>query len=118
MGFTAGWNMPGYLPETNPAYFETFGEAKWYLVDIMESFDDSDAMISNEDDASNFPDNYSALLANIKVWASPRVSDSWGGYTADQRLYFWIDIASEDYEEGERDLGGDYEREILSDYAT
>ena len=29
--YIAGWNMPGYLPDTDPAVFETEGEAIGYL---------------------------------------------------------------------------------------
>jgi hypothetical protein len=33
--FTAGWNTPGYLPETDPAEFDNFYEARDYLTDEL-----------------------------------------------------------------------------------
>lgn len=32
----AGYNMPGYLPEMEPAAFETFDEARRFIIDEME----------------------------------------------------------------------------------
>mgnify|MGYP000467624731 CR=1 FL=1 len=29
--FSAGWNMPGYLPEMEPQYFDQFEEAKAFI---------------------------------------------------------------------------------------
>lgn len=33
--FVAGFNMPGYLPESEPEFFESFDDAKRYLLNIM-----------------------------------------------------------------------------------
>ena len=30
--YVAGWNMPGYLPDAELAYFETFAEAREWMV--------------------------------------------------------------------------------------
>ena len=32
MRYVAGTNMPGYLPDSEPVEFETFAEAKAYIV--------------------------------------------------------------------------------------
>jgi hypothetical protein len=46
--WVAGWNMPGYLPENDPAEFKTWEEARSYLmselntVSDQEDYDDSD----------------------------------------------------------------------------
>lgn len=37
MKYIAGWNMPGCLPEMEPAEFKTFEEAKQYVVDELEA---------------------------------------------------------------------------------
>lgn len=38
--YDAGWNMPGYLPNTPPERFTTFSEAHAYIRDYLErSFD-------------------------------------------------------------------------------
>lgn len=35
MNYVAGWNIPGYLPENEPAEFKTFEEAKNYIVEEL-----------------------------------------------------------------------------------
>lgn len=50
--WTAGWNMPGYLPDLAPEGFETFAEARDYIAEEMESLADSmeeDAAIVDDD---------------------------------------------------------------------
>lgn len=34
--WVAGWNMPGYMPDSEPAEFETFADACEYIADAME----------------------------------------------------------------------------------
>lgn len=36
MNWVAGWNMPGYLPETDPVEFERRSDAIRYLADEMD----------------------------------------------------------------------------------
>jgi hypothetical protein len=43
-GFTAGWNMPGYLPETDPVEFDTDSEALDYIRVELNSLVDSPDM--------------------------------------------------------------------------
>ena len=38
----AGYNMPGYMPDNEPAAFETFDEAKRYIIGLMKRFEDED----------------------------------------------------------------------------
>lgn len=33
--YIAGWNMPGYLPEIEPVEFDSFKEAKKYIVEEL-----------------------------------------------------------------------------------
>jgi hypothetical protein len=41
--YSAGWNMPGYLPETDPELFEDPAEAKTYIREEIERiWDDTD----------------------------------------------------------------------------
>lgn len=35
--WVAGWNMPGYMPDSEPAEFDDFDDAKDYIADEMES---------------------------------------------------------------------------------
>jgi len=47
--YIAGFNQPGYLPESEPEEFDTFDEAKDYLVNEMErALDDSDEESSDD----------------------------------------------------------------------
>lgn len=41
-GWIAGWNMPGYLPETDPEPFTFWGEAWEYLRDTVDRFKGQD----------------------------------------------------------------------------
>lgn len=41
-GWTAGWNMPGYLPETDPGTFDEWQDAMNYLVGAIDRFWDQD----------------------------------------------------------------------------
>lgn len=34
--FTAGWNMPGYLPESDPTIFTNLDDARAYLADELD----------------------------------------------------------------------------------
>ena len=33
----AGWNMPGYMPDNEPADFETFEQARGYIVEELNN---------------------------------------------------------------------------------
>jgi hypothetical protein len=34
--FSAGWNMPGYMPETDPQQFDSFEDAREYIADELD----------------------------------------------------------------------------------
>jgi hypothetical protein len=40
--WTAGWNMPGYLPETDPETFTEWKDARAYLIETIDRFWDED----------------------------------------------------------------------------
>jgi len=40
--YTAGWNMAGYLPETDPEIFETLDDAAAYLRETLDRWLDED----------------------------------------------------------------------------
>lgn len=44
-GWVAGWNMPGYLPETEPEHFHAFADALAYLHDTVARWLDDDAAL-------------------------------------------------------------------------
>ena len=42
--WAAGWNMPGYLPETDPETFATLADAVSYLQETLDRFADEDEL--------------------------------------------------------------------------
>lgn len=48
--FVAGWNMPGYMPDSEPASFDDADSARGYIADEMELCSDDES--TPEDDAS------------------------------------------------------------------
>jgi hypothetical protein len=84
MIYNAGWNMPGYLPETDPETCEDFDSAKGYLAATIERFRDSDYDVLDEDEVSA---KWDELLEDLNGTAQ---DEDWGGYTGDSSLFFWI----------------------------
>jgi ADP-ribosylglycohydrolase len=58
--YSAGWNMPGYMPDSDPARFTDFDTARSYIVDEIERHadekaeEDEDADVSEFDEAKSF----------------------------------------------------------------
>jgi len=48
--YIAGWNQPGYLPESDPATFDDFADAKGYILDEMQNY--SDELFESEEEAT------------------------------------------------------------------
>lgn len=65
--FTAGWNQPGYLPETDPVDFDDFDEAKDYVISEIDRTADNAHLVNDRsaldecndaiDDADDWTDN-------------------------------------------------------------
>ena len=51
--YVAGWNMPGYLPVSDPECFASFDEAKAYIVDSIKSHEEDCAIVDEEDLATS-----------------------------------------------------------------
>lgn len=65
MKYVACWNMPGYLPEAEPAEFETFDEAKRYIIDeLKEQEDRHGGELEDEDSAATLC--FAAEEANLE----------------------------------------------------
>jgi hypothetical protein len=81
--WSAGWNMPGYMPDNGPAFFETCDEAREYIAESMrehaEQLAESDKEKADELEAS------AAEL--IRQTEEERDSDH-GETVAD--LHYWI----------------------------
>ena len=52
--YAAGWNMPGYMPDSEPALFLDFDDARAYLADEIDRIADEDGV--DEDDAAQLVD--------------------------------------------------------------
>jgi hypothetical protein len=58
----AGWNMPGYMPDSEPALFESFEDARDYIVSEMTnrwadaSDEDAPSILAARDRWSHIPD--------------------------------------------------------------
>lgn len=82
MKYTAGWNMAGYLPETDPVTFDTLQEAATYLKDTVERWQDEDWQESDvdsltADDIITVSDNGAdGWYRDIHLWAQP-AQDAW-----------------------------------------
>jgi hypothetical protein len=80
MTYTAGWNQPGYLPESDPEAFETLDDAAAYLVDTLARFLD-------EDDA---PEDMQAADI-IMVDRVADYADGWYQPVDGAPLHFWAE---------------------------
>lgn len=72
-GYVAGWNMPGYLPETDPETFETFEDAVAYIAAEIERWRDQDAdadIVRDETELHTGHEWARAVYGNYVFWAS------------------------------------------------
>jgi len=88
--FTAGYNMPGYLPENDPETFDSFEDAVAHLVGIVDHFWDGD---SQNDSDPRWNDGMD--ITSDEIWLdihtalhnignANEFSETAGGY------HFWI----------------------------
>lgn len=82
--WTAGWNTPGCLPETAPETFETFAEARTYLIGIVDTFWDQDACVPDLDEDAHW------LNLHTMLGLASEVNGGFTGDTEDHALSFWI----------------------------
>ncbi len=79
--FVAGCNMPGYLPDDEPAQFDTFEEAKAYILELMQWHLDSEEGNIYADEAAL------ETLAECLDWAHVQTGDF--GITA-SNTHYWV----------------------------
>ena len=99
MFYVAGWNTPGYLPESDPAIFDNETDAIRYLSDNVERFWDEDyaERFWDEDYAidttwthwNEIDDKWSAVFANLPYEAAP-----FNICNNDRSLSFWVAVVS------------------------
>lgn len=59
--YCAGWNMPGYMPDSEPAEFDSAQEAREYIAETLERLLDDESIISEEE-----APNLQALIETIR----------------------------------------------------
>lgn len=91
--FTAGYNMPGYMPEVGPVDFHSLSNAKTYImVELTEAWEAQ--YQKNDIDHKNIDENYRQLIEQVNHTEETPFSvyDDYTGYV------FWVH-ATEDGKE-------------------
>jgi hypothetical protein len=80
MGYTIGWNMPGYLPEMEPYTVDTADEAKRAMIDeLLRHADQANTeaeafvltMQAEELNLTNVDAGWSFNVSNLAYWIEP-----------------------------------------------
>ena len=90
MFYVAGWNIPGCLPETDPAIFDNETDAIRYLSDTVSRFWDEDYDAGDTTRANwwtKADDKWSAVFANLPYETAP-----FNICNNDRSLSFWVAI--------------------------
>ena len=93
--WVAGWNIPGYLPESDPALFDEWQDAHGYIYDAVQRFWDEDAQASDPDAPGDSEQADAKWLDVDTALNLAHYGGSWGSYNGDQSLWFWI-VQAED----------------------
>lgn len=67
--YAAGWNMPGYMPDSDPTVFLTVEAARDYIADEMDRAADQEIVAHNSDEAMNLlvvADNLAATATRCR----------------------------------------------------
>lgn len=78
--FVAGWNMPGYMPDSEPASFDDADDARGYIADEMETYAD---MIEDDAGYAHLCEPLRAAAAAIRE-GSGELGVTVGGY------HYWV----------------------------
>lgn len=73
----AGWNMPGYMPDSEPAGFETFEDAQAYIIDEIKRAEDA---AESEDAATDL----CHAAEDVNLWSEGEHGQTIGNY------HYWI----------------------------
>lgn len=78
--YVAGWNMPGYMPDSEPAFFLEFDDAKRHILQEMTSHEDEYAEQGDESKAEDVSaakedvnlesKEFSVTVAGYAYWVS------------------------------------------------
>lgn len=87
----AGWNMPGYLPESEPAEFDDWQDAMTYLHDSIGRFWDEDAS-----DGQHIRAAADAIWEALHIAAHDAIpGEEWSHVNGDTSLRFWVTRADD-----------------------
>ena len=81
--YIAGWNTPGYLPETEPAIFDNETDAIRYLTDTIDRFWDEDYLANGIKADKQWAD----ISSSLPYETAPFNVQNWDG-----SLTFWVSI--------------------------
>lgn len=85
--YIAGWNMPGYLPDTDPAVFQTEDEATSYLIREIDLFWDEDYLAGDSHEVAD--NRWMDIHASLIYETAP-----YNVQNGDGSLTFWVAIVS------------------------
>jgi hypothetical protein len=97
-----GWNMPGYMPESDPSCFDSWDNAKQYLIDTLLEHADSTASWADEHDCDDVPcptygdscpNQKASDLSNTAEELNLENGPEWGAFAGD--LNYWIFASDE-----------------------
>ena len=83
--YVAGCNRPGYLPVSEPEFFEAFDDAKRYACNLIEEHADDAAEFDADDWNSDTADELSAMAENVNLESSPFCTPVIGD------VVFWVE---------------------------
>ena len=87
--YIAGWNMPGYLPETDPVILDNETDAIRYLSDAVIRFWDDDYVATDGtwDSRNDVDEKWSDLFSNLPYETAPfNIANN------DRSLTFWVTV--------------------------
>lgn len=68
-GYVAGWNIPGYMPESEPVEFDTFEEARDYIVSEIEN--DEECADVHVTEAQEQTEPFEVYTREYVYWVTP-----------------------------------------------
>ena len=91
--YIAGWNIPGCLPESDPAIFDNETDAIRYLTDTVERFWDEDYQAeSTWENWDGTDDKWGDVFSNLPYETAPfNIANN------DRSLTFWVAVVPKSY---------------------
>lgn len=84
--WSAGWNQPGYLPESDPAEFDDYTDAVSYLVDeIRERADDAE-----DTEMGGERDKFLNAAQDLEWWTEHEIDEPEDVSVSAWGWVFWI----------------------------